>query len=79
VRAYNATEEFRERYRRRAIVERKLGELLWHHGLRFGRYIGEEKTEFQALWTAAVVNLKRLGQLAAHLFGPAPSVELLAA
>jgi len=79
VRAYNATEEFRERYRRRAIVERKLGELLWHHGLRFGRYIGEEKIEFQALWTAAVVNLKRLGKLAAHLFGPAPSVELLAA
>ena len=61
VRAYNETEEFEERYRKRPRVERKLSELLWRHGLRVGRYLGERKTELQALWTAAVVNLKRVG------------------
>lgn len=61
-RAYNQTEEFERRYRRRSLVERKLSELLWRHGLRFGRYIGRKKTELQALQTAAVVNLKRAGR-----------------
>lgn len=60
-RAYNQTDEFNERYRRRALVERKLSELLWRHGLRYGRYVGRKKTEFQALWTAAMVNIKRAG------------------
>jgi transposase len=61
VRAYNRTEEFDQRYRERPKVERKLSELLWTHGLRFGRYLGQKKTEMQALWAAAVVNLKRVG------------------
>jgi transposase len=60
-RAYNQTEEFDQRYNRRALVERKLSELLWRHGLRYGRYFGRKKTEFQALWTAAMVNIKRAG------------------
>jgi hypothetical protein len=61
VRAYNQTEEFEERYRERPKVERKLSELLWAHGLRFGRYLGQKKTEMQAILTAAVANLKRVG------------------
>jgi hypothetical protein len=61
VRAYNETEEFDQRYRKRPKVERKLSELLRRHGLRFGRYLGQKKTELQALLTAAVVNLKRAG------------------
>lgn len=61
MRAYNQTEEFEERYRRRPKVERKLSELLSAHGLRFGRYLGRKKTEMQALLTATVVNLKRAG------------------
>jgi transposase/IS5 family transposase len=61
VRAYNETEEFEERYRKRPKVERKLSELLRTHGLRFGRYLGQKKTEMQALLTATVANLKRAG------------------
>jgi len=61
VRAYNETEEFDQRYRKRPKVERKLSELLWTCGLRLGRYVGQKKTELQALLTAAVANLKRAG------------------
>ena len=61
IRAYTETEEFDKRYRRRSLVERKLSELLWRHGLRFGRYLGRKKTELQAILTATVVNIKRAG------------------
>ena len=61
--AHNQTEEFKAKYRRRALVERKLSELLWRHRLRFGRFVGTRKTRLQALWNAAAVNLKRLGKL----------------
>jgi transposase len=57
------TAEFREKYRERAKVERKIAELV-EHGLRQARYIGRKKKRLQALWTAAVVNLKRLFKLA---------------
>lgn len=57
------TESFREAYRIRSKVERKIAELV-SHGLRQARYIGPEKTEVQALWTGAAVNLKRLFKLA---------------
>ncbi len=57
------TEAFQEAYRERSKVERKIAELV-SHGLRQTRYIGLEKTELQALWTGAVVNLKRLFKLA---------------
>ena len=61
--AYNQSEEFKTKYRRRALVERKLSELLFRHGLRFGRYVGRQKIRLQALWTALVANLKRLAKL----------------
>jgi transposase len=57
------TEEFREAYRERSKVERKIAELVGH-GLRQARYVGRKKKRLQALWTAAVVNLKRLFKLA---------------
>jgi hypothetical protein len=41
-------------------VERKISEVLRLHGLRRGRYFGEEKTDLQAVMTAATVNTKRL-------------------
>jgi transposase len=72
-RAYNETEEFEERYRKRPKVERKLSELLWTHGLRFGRYLGQKKTEMQALLTAAVANLKRAGTELIEKFLPSGS------
>jgi transposase len=62
-RARQATPAFREAYRERAKVERKLAELMGH-GLRQARYVGRPKKRLQALWTAAIVNLKRLFKLA---------------
>jgi hypothetical protein len=56
-------EDFQETYCIRSKIERKIGELV-RHGLRQSRYIGLEKTELQALWTGAGVNLKRLFKLA---------------
>jgi len=50
----------REKLRPRAKVERKISEVLRLHGLRRGRYFGEEKTDLQAVMTAAMVNTKRL-------------------
>jgi hypothetical protein len=41
-------------------VERKIAEVVSPHGLRQGRYFGEEKTDHQALMTATMVNAKRL-------------------
>ncbi len=57
------TPEFRELYRKRSRVERKQAELV-RHGLRQTRYLGQAKRWLQRLWTAAVVNLKRLFRLA---------------
>jgi transposase len=62
-RARQETVEFKELYRVRPKVERKIAELV-EHGLRQARYIGRKKKRLQALWTAAVVNLKRLFKLA---------------
>jgi hypothetical protein len=56
----------RERLRPRAKVERKISEVLRLHGLWQGRYFGQEKTELQALWTASMVNAKRLFTLTAE-------------
>ena len=57
------TAEFREAYRERSKVERKIAELVGQ-GLRQARYVGRKKKRLQALWTAAAVNLKRLFKLA---------------
>ena len=66
---FNRTQEFEQIYNRRAIVERKISELLYRHRLRFGRYIGKTRIHLQAVWTAAVVNLKKLGKLTPEMFG----------
>jgi transposase len=57
------TDEFHTLYRLRSRVERKQAELV-RQGLRHTRYLGEAKRHLQRLWTAAVVNLKRLFRLA---------------
>jgi len=56
--------EFQTVYRQRCRVERIIAELVYH-GLRRTRYLGQAKRQFQRLWLAAVVNLKRLFRLAA--------------
>jgi transposase len=62
-RARQATPAFRTTDRTRAIIERKIAELMGR-GLRQARYLGREKQRLQALWTAASINLKRLFTLA---------------
>jgi len=55
----------RERLRPRAKIERKIAETFRRHGLRRGRYLGLEKTDLQAVFTATTVNTKRLAVLIA--------------
>ena len=51
----------RQKLRPPAKVERKIAELVRPHGLRQGRYyLGEQKTDLQAAFTATMVNAKRL-------------------
>jgi transposase len=57
------SEEFETEYRTRAIIERKLSQIM-NFGLRQARYIGSEKTKMQALFTATVANVKRLAIIA---------------
>lgn len=57
-----ATPEFKEKYRKRAAVERKIADLVGH-GLRRARYLGGAKIRLQNQWIGAVVNLKRLFRL----------------
>jgi len=56
------TDAFKARYRLRSAVERTQAELV-QHGVRETRYLGHPKRQLQRLWTAAVVNLKRLFRL----------------
>ena len=80
------TAAFRTIYRTRPIIERKIAELMGR-GLREARYVGREKQRLQALWTAAIVNLKRLFTLAKETptrvraglvaVAPLPSVAML--
>lgn len=62
LRAEQQTDAWKADYRVRPRVEHKISELV-HHGIRQARYIGRVKTELQLLFTAAVVNLKRIGKL----------------
>jgi len=60
MRARQKTKEFKEIYnKRRPPIERKIAELIYH-GLRKTKYIGRRKSRLQALFTASVVNLKRV-------------------
>jgi len=54
-RALEKTEYFRETYRERVVVEHRIGRLV-ALGMRQSRYFGREKTQFQALMSAAVAN-----------------------
>ena len=54
--------EFKQLYRTRSQVERKVAELS-RRGIRHTRYLGEKKRHLQRLWTGAAVNLKHLFHL----------------
>jgi transposase len=57
-----ATAEFKDLYRQRPAVERKIAESS-AHGAKQARYLGQLKNRLQAQWTGAVINLKRLFKL----------------
>ena len=61
------TDEFAAVRREHPAVERKLNELLNHHGGRRARYWGRAKIHIQQLMTAFVVNAKRILTLSAAL------------
>lgn len=61
------TEEFAAVRREHPAVERKLNELLNHHGGRDARYWGRAKVHIQHLMTGFVVNTKRILTLMAAL------------
>ena len=74
-RAYQETDEFKERYRSaRSTVERTIAHLV-RHGFRLARYFGQAKVKLQALWVAAAVNLQRLTALMAEGLVPKPAVQ----
>jgi len=54
-RALEKTEYFRETYRERVVVEHRIGRLVGL-GMRQSRFMGREKTQFQALMAGAVAN-----------------------
>jgi transposase len=58
-RAYQQTEEFREKYRKRAGVEGSVSQGVRGFGLRRTRYVGLAKTHLQEVATAAAMNLTR--------------------
>lgn len=62
-RAKVATAVYQETRKRHPVIERKLGELLRHHGGRRARYWGTAKVKVQQLMTAMAVNIKRLVRL----------------
>jgi len=60
---FEATVLFKERSKRRCIIEHKNAELKRHHGLVRAKYRGLLRTRIQALLTAFVVNVKRMVKL----------------
>ena len=61
-RAFQQTEEFKNKYPQRCKIENKQAEMV-HHGLRQSRYIGKAKVYLQALLIGAIVNFKRYWKL----------------
>jgi transposase len=59
-RAYQKTETFRQRYRKRAGVEGTVSQGTRAFDWRRTRYIGLAKTHLQYLFTAAAINLTRV-------------------
>jgi len=57
---YNATEDYKEDMKMRAHIEPKQAEMKRFHGLSRAIYRGLDRVNIQAIYTAIVVNLKRM-------------------
>ena len=61
---FEKTDEFREKYKERAGIERKNAEMKRFHGLARARGYGLRSVSLQAKFTAIAVNLKRIAKMA---------------
>jgi transposase len=68
-RAKAQTAEYQAVRKRHPAIERKLGEMVRHHGSRRARYWGLAKVMIQQLMTALVVNIKRVLNLTRRFRG----------
>lgn len=64
---WQKTDEFKEKYKKRAYHEAKNGEMKLHHGLARSRGYGLRSMQIQSKLTALAVNLKRIAKLASPL------------
>ncbi len=71
LRKQQKTKRFRKRYRKRVVVEHRIGRLV-QLGVRQAKYFGKAKTGFQIALAATVANL----MLVAAASGAPPSVAL---
>jgi len=79
-RALEDTERIQRLLKQRPLVERRLAHLMYGRGrLRQARYRGTDKTQFQALAAALVVNLVRMATLVADPALPPPYRDPLTA
>ena len=60
---FEKTDEFREKYKERAGIERKNAEMKRFHGLARARGYGLRSVSLQAKLTAIAVNLKRIAKM----------------
>ena len=65
-REYQQTDEFRERYKKRAGVEGTISLAAYTFNLRRTRYRGLEKTHLHHVCTATAINLKRAARWMVH-------------
>src|SRR5688500_369836 len=57
---FQASETFRELYKKRAGVEGTIAQAVWVLGMRRSRYLGLAKTHLQHVFAAAAINLTRV-------------------
>jgi transposase len=79
VEAKARTPEYQETRRTHPKIERKLGEVVWHHGARRACFHGLWKTLTQAVLTGMAVNIKRIVKLLAQKTSEAASALLVRA
>lgn len=67
------SEQYAEVRRRHPAIERKLCEMVHHHGSRWARYRGRARVKIQQLMTAMAVNIKRMIKLLVEHCAPRAS------
>jgi hypothetical protein len=76
LRKQQKTKRFRKRYRRRVVVEHRIGRLV-QLGIRQAKYFGKAKTEFQIALAATVANLMLVAAVSGATSSAALALALL--